>query len=61
VVAESKGGLPWATGAEWGDHLPALAVIASKAKRPRLGVSKRGFVWIVSLSLAMTGRSATVS
>ena len=31
-----------------------LAVIASKAKRPRLGVSNCGLVWVASLSLAMT-------
>jgi hypothetical protein len=29
-------------------------VIASKAKRSRLGVRRGGFVWIASLSLAMT-------
>jgi len=31
-----------------------LAVIASKAKRPRLGVANCGLVWVASLSLAMT-------
>jgi hypothetical protein len=40
-----------------GDSVPgltALSVIASKAKQSRLGDCGGGFVWIASLSLAMT-------
>src|SRR5580658_3978751 len=36
------------------------AVIASKAKRPRLGVSNCGLVWVASLSLAMTIEARSV-
>jgi hypothetical protein len=38
-----------------------LAVLASKAMRPRLGVSNHGFIWVASLSITRNKRQSLIS